>query len=83
MKVAVFVALFAAASAGGLTGYSTGNYVQHAHVAQPVAVAHAAPVAYAHAAPVAYAPAPVAYAAAPVVAKTVVPAAQSTAFVNR
>ncbi|ODM95101.1 Collagen alpha-2(I) chain [Orchesella cincta] len=78
--VAIAVLAFAAVcSAGGITGYSTGNYVQHAHAVSAVAAPVAAPVAYAQQAIAA----PVAYAAAPVVQKTIAPVAQSTAFVNR
>ena len=71
------VAVASSGAVGGY-GYSSGNYVQHAHAvhtapvvahAAPV-VAHAAPV-YAHAAPAVYAhaaPAVYAHHAAPVVA---------------
>jgi hypothetical protein len=84
-SVAVFLAFVAVATAGGLNGYASSNYVQHAHVAQPVAVAQ--PAFAVRAAPqLAYAagPAPLAYAApAQVYAKAVLPASQSSAYVNR
>jgi hypothetical protein len=79
--------LVSAAAAGGQIGYSTGNYVQHAGVGYAGSLGglgFGGPVGYSGLGGLGYAHAPVAtYAAAPVIAKTVVPAAQSTSFVNR